>query len=209
MDHPLADRALTLRALHHGDAPLVLPNAWDEASARAVVAAGFPVVATTSGGVAESLGFRDHEGAPADAMFEALGRLAGAVEVPVTADVESGYGLPAGELVERLLAAGAVGCNLEDSDHGAGALGDADRQARLLSEVRAAADRAGVPLVVNARIVVFLHGDAAPGERLVEALRRGRLYAEAGADVLYPIFARGRRVLRELVEALPLPVNAM
>lgn len=202
-------RAERLIDLHGRAAPLVLPNAWDAASARAVVEAGFPVVATTSGGVAASLGHGDHQQAPGDAMFAAIRRIAAAVDAPVTADVEAGYGLAPDELVRRLIEAGAVGCNLEDTDHAAGGLRDADRQAHFLAEVRAAAGRAGVPLVVNARIDVYLHGDAAPEERFDEALRRARLYREAGADVLYPIFARGREVLRGFARELDAPVNAM
>jgi len=209
MQRDLAAQAQALRALHHADAPLVLPNAWDAASARAVEAAGFPVVATTSGGVARSLGFEDHQGAPAEEMLAAAARITAAVGVPVTADAEAGYGLPAEVLVERLLAAGVVGCNLEDTDHASGSLGSADAQARYLEAVRAVARSAGVELVVNARIDVFLHGDAGPEERVEEALRRGRLYAEAGADCLYPILARGRATLRALALGLECPMNAM
>jgi 2-methylisocitrate lyase-like PEP mutase family enzyme len=205
----LSVRAEALRSLHHRDAPLLLPNAWDAATARAVAGAGFPAVATTSGGIAQALGFADHQQAPADEMFAAIRRIAFSVQVPVTADVEAGYGLPPAELAERLLGAGAVGCNLEDTDHAAGGLGDLDAQARYLAEVKAAAARAGVNLVVNARTDVFLHGDASPEARAQEALRRGRLYRDAGADCVYPIFARGRGLLRGLVEGLGCPVNAM
>jgi 2-methylisocitrate lyase-like PEP mutase family enzyme len=209
MPNDLAERARHLLALHHADSPLVLPNAWDAASARAVALAGFPAVATTSGGVAASLGHADHQQSPPDLVFEAIRRISAVVDLPVTADVEAGYGLAPGELVERLLAAGAVGCNLEDSDHTAGGLADADRHAAYLAEVRAAAGRAGVALVLNARIDVYLHGDAGPEARFDEALRRARLYLGAGADAVYPIFARGRDALRGFAEALEAPVNAM
>jgi 2-methylisocitrate lyase-like PEP mutase family enzyme len=202
-------RAETLRSLHHGSTPLVLPNAWDAATARAVAKAGFRAVATTSGGMASSLGFADHQQAPADEMFAAIRRISVAVEVPVTADVEAGYGLPPDELAERLLDAGAAGCNLEDTDHASSALGDADACARYLADLKAAAERAGVNLVVNARTDVFLHGDASPEVRAQEAVRRGRLYRDAGADCIYPIFARGRELLRGIVDALGCPVNAM
>src|ERR1700757_31144 len=106
-----------LRSLHSPGAPLLLPNAWDVATARAVVTAGFPVVATTSGGVAATLGYEDHEGAPADEMLAAAARIAGGVEVPVTVDAEAGYGLEPEELVAALRTMGAAGCNLEDSDY--------------------------------------------------------------------------------------------
>jgi 2-methylisocitrate lyase-like PEP mutase family enzyme len=209
MSGDLSKRAEALRALHHASEPLVLPNVWDAASARAVAEAGFPAIATTSGGVAESLGFADHQHTPPEEMFAAVARIAASVPLPVTADVEAGYGLPADALAGRLLEAGAVGCNLEDTDHGRGLLADAEGRARYLADVVAAARSAGADLVVNARIDVFLHGDADPDARVKEALRRGRLYRDAGADCIYPIFARGRAALRALVEGLDCPVNAM
>ncbi|MEU1704576.1 isocitrate lyase/phosphoenolpyruvate mutase family protein [Streptomyces sp. NPDC005706] len=171
------------RALHRrrpqGD-PLVLPGPWDAASARACVDAGFPALATPSAGVAASLGYEDGE-TPADEMFAAVARIARAVDVPVSADVESGYGLAPKELVERLLEAGVVGCNLEDSGTG-GVLKDPHEHAEYLAEVRsAAADR----LFVNARVDTFVHGDGDPEQ----AIARAALYVAAGADCVYPILA--------------------
>src|SRR5690348_16886140 len=116
-----------LRSLHRPGTPLLLPNAWDAATARAVVAAGFPVVATTSGGVAGALGYEDHHGAPADEMLAAAARIVRSVDVPVTVDAEGGYGLEPAELVAALRTAGAAGCNLEDTDHAAGRLRDPSR----------------------------------------------------------------------------------
>src|SRR3954449_3025831 len=115
-----------LRSLHRPGDPLLLPNAWDVVTARAVVAAGFPVVATTSAGVAGTLGYEDHEGAPGDAMLAAAARIAAGVDVPVTVDAEAGYGMGPDELVHALLAVGAAGCNLEDTDHTGGTLRDPD-----------------------------------------------------------------------------------
>jgi 2-methylisocitrate lyase-like PEP mutase family enzyme len=126
-----------LRSLHVRGTPLLLPNAWDAATARAVEAAGFPVVATTSAGVANSLGYEDHEAAPAEEMLAAAGRISRAVGVPVTVDAEAGYGLDPPGLVVALEEAGAAGCNLEDSDHGAEGLRDAAAQADRLRAVRA------------------------------------------------------------------------
>src|SRR5689334_24928340 len=120
----LRSRCDLLRSLHRPGDPLLLPNAWDVATARAVVAAGFPVVATTSGGVAMSLGYEDQEGAPAGEMFAAATRIAAGVDVPVTVDAEAGYGMQPAELVAALRGAGAAGCNLEDTNLPTGRLRD-------------------------------------------------------------------------------------
>src|SRR5436305_2319221 len=138
-----------LRSLHRPGVPLLLPNAWDVATAKAVVAAGFPVVATTSGGVAATLGYEDHEGAPADEMLAAAARIAGGVDVPVTVDAEAGYGMEPAELVAALRRIGAAGCNLEDTDYAAGSLRDPARHAEWLRAVREAASAGGYPLVIN------------------------------------------------------------
>jgi 2-methylisocitrate lyase-like PEP mutase family enzyme len=189
----LQSRCDLLRSLHRPGDPLLLPNAWDVATARAVVAAGYPVVATTSGGVAATLGYEDHEGAPGDEMLAAAARIARGVEVPVTVDAEAGYGMEPAELVAALRSMGAAGCNLEDSDYTAGGLRDPDRHAEWLRAVRQAASEDGYGLVINARVDVFLHpflAGAGPGtqEELVpEALRRANAYLEAGVDCVYPI----------------------
>src|SRR4051812_8911062 len=193
-----------LRALHHGREPgdpLVLPGPWDAASARVFADAGFPALATPSAGISASLGYQDGEGTPPDEMFAAIRRITRAVDVPVTADVEAGYGLPAGELVERLLEAGAAGCNLEDSDPATAALAEPARQADRLAAVRAAA---GSALVINARVDTYLRGDRTPAA----AIERGRLYAAAGADCVYPILAPATH-LGILAEALGVPLNAL
>ena len=179
-----------LRDLHRPGRPVVLPNVWDAATARIVAAAGFAAVATSSAAVAESLGYPDGEAAPVEEMLDAVARIARAVSVPVTADFERGYGLPPAQLVERLAASGAVGCNLEDSEPSTRVLVEADRQADFLGAVRESARAAGVDLVINARIDVFLSGvfrdgvavgAASATARLDEAIRRARLYISAGA----------------------------
>src|SRR3954462_13904858 len=141
----LDSRCALLRSLHRPGDPLLLPNAWDVATARAVVAAGYPVVATTSGGVAATLGFDDHEGAPGDEMLAAAARIARGVEVPVTIDAEAGYGMEPDELVAALRTVGAAGCNLEDTDYAAGSLRDPARHAERLRAVREAASAEGYP----------------------------------------------------------------
>jgi 2-methylisocitrate lyase-like PEP mutase family enzyme len=202
-----------LRSLHEPGAPLLLPNAWDVATARAVVAAGFPVVATTSGGVAATLGYEDHEGAPADEMLAAAARIVGGVDVPVTVDAEAGYGMEPAALVAALRSAGAAGCNLEDSDYAAGGLRDPERHAEWLGAVRQAASEDGYGLVINARVDVllgpFLAG-AGPGtqEALVpEVLRRANAYLEAGVDCVFPIALWETDPLHRFMADVRGPVN--
>jgi 2-methylisocitrate lyase-like PEP mutase family enzyme len=203
----LKARAERLRELH-GEEMLVLPNVWDAASAAIVAEAGFPAVATASAAVSAMLGYPDGEGAPWQEMFAAAGRVARAVSVPVTVDAEAGYGMQPRELVDRLLDIGAVGCNLEDSDHRAGGLVEAGAQAQWLARVRSAADDAGVPIVINARVDTFLPTSGIPEpDRLAEAIRRGTLYRDAGADCIYPIGVRHKRDIATLVAELPGPVN--
>jgi 2-methylisocitrate lyase-like PEP mutase family enzyme len=192
-------KADVFRALHHHRAPgdpLVLPGPWDAASARVFAEAGFPALATPSAGVAASLGHEDGQ-VPADEMFAAVARIVRAVDVPVSADVEGGYGLAPKELVERLLEVGAVGCNLEDSEDGV--LKDPRAHADWLAEVREAA---GGRLFVNARVDTFACGVADPDR----AIERAALYVAAGADCVYPIEAPPE-VLPLLRAGIQGPVN--
>jgi 2-methylisocitrate lyase-like PEP mutase family enzyme len=193
--------ALAFRALHHGRGaadPLVLPNPWDAGSAQVFAAAGFPALATPSAGVAASLGYADHA-VPFQEMFAAITRIARSVSVPVSADIEDGYGLDPDELVARLLETGAVGCNLEDSKNGV--LKDPLRHADWLAEVRKAA---GDELFINARIDTFGLGVTDPRE----AVTRAHHYIAAGADCVYPIAAPPEAfpTLREGIEG---PINAV
>ncbi|MEV7195885.1 isocitrate lyase/phosphoenolpyruvate mutase family protein [Streptomyces sp. NPDC093510] len=195
----------TLRALHHGraqDDPLVLPGPWDAASARVFQEAGYEALATPSAGIALSLGYEDGQ-VPPQEMFEAIGRIVRSVSVPVTADIEAGYGLAPKELVDRLLETGAVGCNLEDSfgGHGTGTLRDPAEQAAFLAAVREAA---GDRLFVNARVDTFVRGVTDPQD----AIERARLYREAGADCVYPILAPAEAIpaLRAGIEG---PINVV
>ncbi len=183
----MVSAADTLRALHLDRAPgdpLILPGPWDAASARVFEEAGSPALATPSAGIALSLGYEDGQVPPKE-MFAAVARITRAVSVPVTMDAETGYGLGAKELVDRILDAGAVGCNLEDSYGGKGSTGilrDAREQAEWLAEVREAA---GERLVINARVDTFLRGAV----EVDSALERARLYRSAGVDCVYPILA--------------------
>jgi 2-methylisocitrate lyase-like PEP mutase family enzyme len=200
-------KAQTLRELHVPGDPLVLPNAWDAASARLVEAARFPVVATSSNAMADVLGYADGERAPVEDVLGAIARLVRAVSVPVTVDFERGYRLEPAEIVERLAATGAVGMNLEDSDPATGELIDAAEQAEFLADLRLAATSAGVDLVINARTDAFVRRAGSTQEQLAASIDRGARYLEAGADCVYPIGATGSEVIRALVAGIPGPVN--
>jgi 2-methylisocitrate lyase-like PEP mutase family enzyme len=206
VDGDLAKRSELLRSLHVPGNPLVLPNAWDVASAKAVVAAGFPVVATTSGGVAATLGYEDHEAAPGDEMLAAAARIARSVDVPVTVDAEAGYGMEPAELVAALVDAGAAGCNLEDTDHTRGELRERDQHASWLRRIREADDYG---LVVNARVDVFLHGAGAQSGLVDQALDRAGAYFEAGADCVYPILLSEPEAIGAFVGDAGGPVNIL
>jgi 2-methylisocitrate lyase-like PEP mutase family enzyme len=178
------EKAEELRRLHDAPEPLVLVNAWDAVSARVVAAApGCRAIATASWSIAAAHGFPYGEAISREAMIEAVRVVAGAVELPVTADLERGFG-DARVTVESALEAGAVGCNLEDSD-GNGGLWPAEEHAAVVASARAAGDAAGVPLVINARTDVYLTDVVPPEERVVAAIERGEAYLEAGADCIF------------------------
>ncbi len=183
----------------------------DVASARAVERAGAAAIATSSSAVAESLGFEDGEKAPTDEMFAAIARIARGVSLPVTADVEGGYGLGAPELVERLVGAGAAGMNVEDTDRGGPVLGllSVGVQSERIAGMRAAAEAAGVPLVINARIDLYLRGAGSLQQRTDAAIERGSAYLAAGADCVYPIFLADAEAIGRIIRELDAPVNVL
>jgi 2-methylisocitrate lyase-like PEP mutase family enzyme len=193
-----ADKADLLRELHDAPAILILPNAWDVASARALAALpGCRALATTSAAVARSLGFEDGEQAPAEEMIRAAGRIAAAVELPVTADLERGYGDPTGTAVAAW-AAGAVGMNVEDST-GDGLVA-VDEQVEVIRAIRAA-----VPdLVLNARVDVFVRHAGG----VEDAVERGNAYLSAGADCVYPILCPPETI-GELAGRIDGPINVV
>ena len=191
----------TFHDLHAGPDMLVMANAWDAASAQRFEAAGFPAIATTSGGVASALGYGDHEQAPVDEMLASAARIIRATSLPVTVDFEAGYGLAPAEIARRLVEIGAVGLNLEDTDHGAGVLRAAEAQAERLAAVKAEARRLGVDLLLNARVDVFIRREGDIETQVAEGTRRARLYREAGADCIYPIALSDPAALRAMVAA--------
>jgi 2-methylisocitrate lyase-like PEP mutase family enzyme len=210
--HSNKPKADLLRELH-ADGVLVLPNAWDAGSAALIARAGAKAVATTSGGVSWALGRPDGQGLSREEMVEQVRLIAAAVDVPVTADVEGGYGHAPEDVaatVEAVVGAGAVGVNIEDSKGFGVPLFTAEEQAARLRAAREAAERAGLPeLVVNIRTDVFLFQVGEPEGRLDDVLARAAAYAEAGADCLFVPGLVDLDVLKQLVDASPLPVNVM
>lgn len=204
-------KARLFRELGNGPI-LVLPNAWDAASAAVAVRAGATAVATTSGGVAWSLGRPDGQGATREQMAEAVRRIVDAVDVPVTADMEGGYGPEPEDVaatVRAAIDAGAVGINLEDSQSD-GKLVAPERQAERIRAGREAAEAAGVPdFFINARTDVFLFQIGAEPGRTDEVAARSESYAKAGADGLFVPGLLDLDVLTALISAVTLPVNAM
>jgi 2-methylisocitrate lyase-like PEP mutase family enzyme len=200
--------ARRLRELHQVGQPLLLVNVWDVAGARAVLAAGSRAIGTSSVAMAAARGGTD-DNRDGEAAFAQLRQITAAVDVPVTADLEGGYGLSPDRLVDALLDAGAVGCNLEDTDHAAGdGLLDAHAHATYLAGIRAAADHRGVGIVLNARIdAIIRHPQRDPAAALQEVLGRARLYFEAGADCVYPISLRDPALVAQVVKQLNRPVN--
>ncbi len=202
----LRRKAEVLRALHHGPEPLLLLNAWDAASARVVESLGFPAIATTSSGVANALGYADGEHLSREEMLAAVARIVRAVAVPVSADLEAGYGAntrAVAETVRLAVTAGVAGFNLEDSR--GGVLLPLDQAVARVRAARAAAD---VPLVINARTDAF-HPGYFQGDACAEAVRRANAYREAGADCLFLPFVSDAATIGRLVKAVHGPINIL
>ncbi|MEE2969881.1 MAG: isocitrate lyase/phosphoenolpyruvate mutase family protein [Pseudomonadota bacterium] len=210
-------KAETFRALHHGPDILLLANTSDAATSRVVVEVGYPAVATSSASVAWAQGYPDGEIIPPEEMVAVVARIAQSVDVPVTADMEAGYGAnpkAVAKTIRLTLGAGAVGLNLEDSDPHAGGhpLYDFDSSVERILAGRAAADEFGVPIVINARVDAFA-GKALGSDEwnaaLDEAARRGNAYLEAGADCAFVPFVRDAETIAALVRDIDGPVNTL
>ena len=202
------EKARAFRKMHDRSGVLLLPNAWDAGSARLFASRGFAAIATTSGGVAWSLGYADGEQAPCDEVLAAIARIVRVIELPVTADIEAGYGDTAaavGETVRAVVEAGAVGINLEDSLHGG--LRDRAEAAERIAAAREAAAGTGVPIVINARVDAWMRPAADDAARFADAVDRARAYLAAGADCVYPIGLGDAGVLQAFVRELDAPVN--
>lgn len=209
----LVQKAERLRALHQGSRILVLPNIWDPGGARMMEWLGYPAVATASASVAYSLGYDDLQQITLDAMVDVVGRVASAVQVPVTADLEWGYAEEPQDVAEnmrRVLRAGAVGINLEDSIREGEVLFPIEYQCARIRAVREMAEQEGVPLFINARTDVFWpRVPGTPDVKLEEAIKRARAYLEAGGDCFYPILLGDLDTLKTIYEAIKAPINVL
>ena len=206
-------KANAFRELHHTGKILVLPNVWDVASARVIEEAGFPAIATTSAGVAFSLGYPDGQKIAREEMLARVARIARAVKVPVTADVEAGYGgrpEDAAETARGVIEAGAVGLNLEDgTDDPQHPLVALTLQLEKIHAVREAALKSSVLLVLNARTDVYLAQVGAPELRYSETIKRVLAYRDAGADCVFVPGLRDPETIRQLVQDAKCPVNIL
>jgi 2-methylisocitrate lyase-like PEP mutase family enzyme len=206
-------KAQDLLAMHCGGDVLVLPNVWDVASARIVEQEGYGALATTSAGIAFSLGYSDGQQIPRAEMFAAIARIARSVKIPVTADVESGYGSGPDAAKSTALAvieAGAVGMNLEDAPGESGSpLADLAAQVEKIRAVRAGAASADVPIVLNARTDVYLLQVGNPSSRYDETVRRLSAYRDAGADCVFAPGLRDPATIKRLAADVKCPLNIL
>ena len=207
------EKAAQFKGLHGRPGLLVLPNAWDAASAAVIEQAGFPAIATTSSGVAASLGYPDGEQISRDMLVEAVARITRVVACPVTVDVESGFGATRKEAlatIRAIIDAGAVGINIEDSIKGVSReLVDPSEQAELLRAIRELADTLDIPLVINARTDIYLMMAGDESSRFEQAVQRARAYQQAGADCFFPIGLSDALTITELVKQVGIPINIL
>jgi len=209
-----AEKASRLLELHHGSQLLVLVNAWDAASAAIVEHMGFPAIATTSAGVANALGYADGQHVPWMEMVQAVGKIARAVQVPVTADIESGFAADVEGLkrsIEKVTEAGAVGVNLEDVRPGGRheSLFPLEEQVARIRAVRATAETLKVHLVINARTDAFWLKGQAPDKAMQDTLDRGEAYLQAGADCIFVPGLRDTVKIQSFVDHWKAPVNIL
>jgi 2-methylisocitrate lyase-like PEP mutase family enzyme len=212
MDQAQRERAGRFLALHQGPGVLLLCNAWDAASARIVEAAGFPAVATTSAGIENSLGYPDGEYAPFEEIVAAVRRIVRAVRVPVTADLEAGFGETpeaTAHSCRAIVEAGAAGINLEDGTRGGDRLVPIALQGEKIRAAKEGAAGAGGQLIVNARTDGYLDGIGDPATRFEEAVRRCNAYRAAGADCLFVPGVADEATIGRLVESIDGPVNIL
>lgn len=208
-----AEKAEQLRKLHHGPRILLLPNAWDVVSARLIEECGYPAIATSSAAVAFSLGYPDGQRISRDEMLDMAGRIARAVEIPVTADLEAGYGTTVKDMVETVkaaIAAGVVGMNLEDvTGDDESSFVDVSLQVEKIRAICDTAKSLGVPFVLNARTDIYLMPIGPESTRFERTVERLRAYRDAGASCLFAPCLYDRETIAKLVKAVGAPVNIL
>ena len=206
------EKAEEFRALHRKGRILVLPNAWDVASARAFENAGFPAVATSSAGMMVSLGYPDGEVIDRSEFVEAIRRIAKVLTVPLSVDVVAGFGKTSDEVVStvrEVVKTGAVGVNIEDFLHAEKRLFAVEKQVEKLKAVRKLSQSLNIPFVINGRTDAFRFGQGDEPARLNEAIRRATAYRDAGADCVYPMGLVDPASISTFVKALDSPTNVM
>lgn len=210
--HAQAQKAEQFRKMHHGPRMLVLANAWDVVSARLLEECGHPAIATSSAAVAFSRGYPDGQRISRDEMLDVVGRIARAVRVPVTADLEAGYGTTPKDMSDTTKAAieaGAIGMNLEDAGDDESSLVDLPLQVKKIRAIRETAKSLGVPFVLNARTDIYLVPIGPEATRFDRTVERLRAYRDAGADCLFAPGLHDKETISKLVKAVAAPVNIL
>ncbi|MCC6448612.1 MAG: isocitrate lyase/phosphoenolpyruvate mutase family protein [Chitinophagaceae bacterium] len=208
------EKALQLYQLHHADKPLVLPNIWDILGAKLLADIGYSAIATASASIAYSNGYHDGERIPFCDLLVTLTKIANSVNVPVTADIESGYtddSIQLQENIRQLIKTGIVGINIEDTNHATKSMYSVENQCNRIKMIRAISDELDIPLFINTRTDVLLYDKDFPTDevRLAELIKRGMAYKEAGADSFFPIALRQTESIQKLVSELKMPINIL
>ncbi len=206
------EKAERFRELHHSGKMLVLPNIWDPLGALLIENLGYPAIATASAAVAYANGYNDREQIPFNDLLTLLKRITQSVNLPVTADIESGYAKPDSQLqenIKRLVDSGIVGINIEDTDHNTNTFQSIEAQCGKIRLIRKAAEEMGIPIFINARTDVYLHETNFPSAeiKLNETIKRGLSYKDAGADGFFPITLKSEKDIKEIIAQVKLPLN--
>jgi 2-methylisocitrate lyase-like PEP mutase family enzyme len=206
------EKAERFRALHSRGRILILPNAWDVASARVFEDAGFPAVATSSAGLIVSLGYSDGESIPRELFLSAVQRISSALSVPLSVDAVSGFGETDTEvesMIESIVDAGGIGLNIEDLVPSSGKLRPLDRAVDRIRLIKKIGERLDIPIVINGRTDALRHGEGNPEENFKEAISRAKAYRDAGADCVYPMGLVEPASIERFVKELDFPTNVM
>ena len=207
------EKGKVLHELHHNGKLLILPNVWECSGAAMLENIGYPAIATSSSAVAGSNGYDDGENLPFSDLLNILGKIVRSVNVPVTADVESGYAKDNSMLAEnikKLINVGIAGINFEDSHHGEQKLIPVEEQCEKIFLIKKTASEMGMPLFLNARTDSYIKNNQLPDkEKLSQTIQRGKAYKEAGADCLYPITLKNRKDYETIIKEVGLPVNIL